>query len=224
MTHRERSEEERIFCQMKREVDRRLVIKEMCGQGERAVYICGMPCSHGSPLGSKTDTGKSQISINGWHPQGINDTSVSDPNPDWILIKLGQRIRTGYGSTLVKIGPPKRKNIQKFHIWRVWTSFIGLKKTDTYDGVGSKEFSNYKVFFLFCHCKSWSGSGLDPYSATGWIRLRIQQDIWIWIRINRIRIRNTADNTSCPQSKKKHDAARQGDSQDYLYLIVMPCG
>jgi hypothetical protein len=53
----------------------------------------------------------------------------------------------------------------------------------------------YFFFYKFCHNKSWSGSGSDPYSATGGIRIRIQKNTWIGIRIQRIRIRNIDSNS-----------------------------
>ncbi len=81
--------------------------------------------------------------------------------------------------------PPEKEIMNKFH---AWTSFLwGFMKTYTtvFD-------ENVSFFNKFCHHKSWSGSGEDLYSARGWKWISIRQHTWIRIRIQGIRIRNTA--------------------------------
>ncbi len=48
--------------------------------------------------------------------------------------------------------------------------------------VGDKKTHQYMTAFVM---KPWSGSvsGVDPDSAIAWIRIWIQQNVWIWIRI-----------------------------------------
>jgi len=75
----------------------------------------------------------------------------------------------------------------------------GFEKTYRYlyDSFWSKQFSNYKFTKFVILNKSWSesGSGLDPYSAPGWIQIQILQNTWI--RIQWIRNRNTGAVFAC---------------------------
>ncbi len=97
------------------------------------------------------------------------DSSVSDPDSDWIRIQAG------------KIVPQNEDLLFEESEWPLsW-----FRKTRM---TVKKNF--LLLFFLqFCHIKSWSGSGLDPDSAKAWIRIWNQQNTWIrkqqntWIRI-----------------------------------------
>jgi hypothetical protein len=71
----------------------------------------------------------------------------------------------------------------------------GLRRHSVYDVFKHNIFQLNLYFYKFCNNKSWSGSGSDPYSATGGIRIRIQKNTWIGIRIRRIRIRNIDSNS-----------------------------
>ncbi len=74
----------------------------------------------------------------------------------------------------------KRKK-RRFHDW---TSFVVVQE-DTYITILIKQISQIYFFYHLCHNKSWSRSwpGRDPYSATGWVRIRIPQNTWIQIRV-----------------------------------------
>ncbi len=76
----------------------------------------------------------------------------------------------GFGSGFKQAKIGKRKKWRNFMFEESERPLKGFKKTYTVWRLWSKQFPAMN---------SGSGSGLDPYSATGWIRIRFQ---WILIR------------------------------------------